>query len=205
MRPAGGERQGTLKDVTRAPMVRRFRFAPLLMLALAACGGESVPAADSAPTAPRPGGLSLTSDGVAGLSRATRFDSASVHAALPPGFTTERHDAPDGARTVWALRDGQIVFEVSGDTSGTVARIDAPNEDVSGPGGVHPGQTFAEAGAADLTCTIGADDLRDRAVCRGAGVDLVFASQALVGQSALPPTDSLANAFLERLVWRAEG
>lgn len=186
-------------------MVRRSRLAPLLMLALAACGGESVPEADDSPGAPRPGGLSLTSDGVAGLSRATRFDSASVRAALPAGFTTERHDAPGGAAAVWALRDGQIVFEVTGDTSGTVARIDAPNEDVSGPGGVHPGQTFAEAGAADLDCALGAGDLRDRAVCRGAGVDLVFASQALVGQRALPPADSLADAFLERLVWRAEG
>ena len=177
----------------------------MLMLALAACGGDDAPAPGGAPAASRTGGLTLSAEGVAGLSAATPFDSASVREALPAGFTTERHDAPDGAAAVWALRDGQIVFEVTGDTSGTVTRIDAPNEDVSGPGGVRPGQTFAEAGAADLDCALGADDLRDRAVCRGAGVDLVFASRALVGQSALPPADSLADAFLERLVWRAEG
>ena len=185
-------------------MVRFSRLAPLLMLALAACGGEPEAAAPEADT-PRPGNLTLTAEGVAGLTAATPFDSVSIRDALPAGFTTERHLAPGGTPAVWALRDGQIVFEVTGDTTGTVARIDAPNEDVSGPGGVRPGQTFAEAGAAGLDCTLGAGDLRDRAVCRGAGVDLVFASGALVGQTALPPADSLAGAFLERLVWRAEG
>ena len=87
------------------------------------------------------------------------------------------------------------------DFSGQVALVTGASSGM----GLASARAFAEAGAADLDCTLGADDLRDRAVCRGAGVDLVFASQALVGQSVLPPTDSLADAFLERLVWRAEG
>lgn len=185
-------------------MVRLLVLVPLL--ALAACS----PAAE-APAAETPASgaaLELTASGIARLGAATPFDSAAVHDALPPGFTAERHESAAGAPTVWALRDGQIVFEVypapaAEGAAATVGRIDAPNEDVRGPGGVHPGQTFAEAGAAALDCALGEGDLRDRAVCRGQGVDLVFASQALVGQSTLPDAATLADAFLERLVWRA--
>ncbi len=186
-------------------MVRLLLLAPLL--ALAACSPNAeAPATGAAP--PTGAALELTASGVARLGAATPFDSAAVHDALPPGFTTERHAEADGTPTIWALRDGQIVFEVypaAGATgaAATVGRIDAPNEDVRGPAGVHPGQTFAEAGAAALDCALGADDLRDRAVCRGDGVDLVFASQALAGQTDLPDAAALADAFLERLVWRA--
>ena len=177
----------------------------------AGCGGEPAPPEATDP-APSRAGLALTADGAGRLSAATVFDSAAVRDALPAGFTTERHDGPAGEPVIWALRDGQIVFEVyaaSGATAGeagaSVGRIDAPSDLVSGPGGAQPGQTFAEAGGAALDCTLGTDDLRDRAVCRGAGVDLVFADRALVGQTALPPAEALRGAFLERLVWRADG
>ncbi len=184
-------------------MVRLLLLAPLL--ALAACSPDAeAPAAGAAVRSAAGAPLELTAQGVAGLGAATPFDSAAVHDALPPGFTTVRHADSDGTLTIWALRDGQIVFEVyPAADSATVGRIDAPNEDVRGPGGVHPGQTFAEAGAATLDCAIGADDLRDRAVCRGEGVDLVFASQALADQTELPAAGVLAGTFLERLVWRA--
>ena len=187
-------------------MGRPLLLVPALALSLAACSPDAAPGdAPAAALRAAPGAaLELTADGIARLGAETPFDTAAVHDALPAGFTTERHDGPDGAPVIWALRDGQIVFEVyAADGGATVGRIDAPNEDVRGPGGVHPGQTFAEASAGALHCAVGEADLRDRAVCQGAGVALVFASQALVGQRALPPADSLADAFLERLVWRA--
>ncbi len=184
-------------------MVRLFVFVPLV--ALAACSPDAGAPAPAAGSAPSTGAaLELTAEGVARLGAETPFDSAAVHDALPPGFTTARHADADGTPTIWALRDGQIVFEVyPAADSATVGRIDAPNEDVRGPGGAHPGQTFAEAGAAALDCTLGTDDLRDRVVCRGEGVDLVFASQAFAGQAKLPDAEVLAGTFLERLVWRA--
>ena len=166
-------------------------------LALAACTRE-------APGTEAPDALMLTADGAGRLGAATPFDTASVRAALPAGFTTELHDGQRGAPEIWALRDGQIVFEVTA-SGATVGRIGAPNAAVAGPRGVRPGQTFAEAGGADLECAPGTGTLQDLAVCRDAGVDLVFASQALVGRAAMPPADSLGDAFLERLVWRADG
>ena len=177
----------------------------------AGCGGEPPPTA-APDRVPDQAGLALTADGAGRLSAATPFDSAAVRDALPAGFTTERHDGPAGEPVIWALRDGQIVFEVyaageagAGEAAASVGRIDAPSDLVRGPGGAQPGQTFAEAGGAALDCTLGTGDLRDRAVCRGAGVDLVFADRALVGQTVLPPDAALAGAFLERLVWRADG
>ncbi|HEX8299461.1 MAG TPA: DUF1131 family protein [Rubricoccaceae bacterium] len=180
------------------------RFLLALSLAVAACGDAPADgSADGAQTPAAATGLTLTSEGAGRLGAETPLDSAAVRAALPSGLDIERHDGPDGAPAFWALRDGQIVFEISG--GNTVTRIDAPSESVSGPGGARPGQTFADAGASDLDCVAGTDDLRDRAVCRVDGVDLVFASGALVGQAALPPDEALADAVLERLVWRADG
>lgn len=176
-------------------------LALVLPLALAACGAPSADVPADAPAATP--GLTLTADGAGRLGAETPLDSAAVRQALPAGFVTERHDGPDGAPAVWALRDGQIVFELTG--GDTVTRIDAPSEAVTGPGGVRPGQTFAEAGGDRGDCALGTDDLRDRAVCDADGVSLVFASEALVGQAALPPAEALAGAVLERLVWRADG
>ncbi|HEX9951977.1 MAG TPA: DUF1131 family protein [Rubricoccaceae bacterium] len=176
------------------------RLALALSLALTACGDAS---GDSPGDAPAAGGLTLTADGAGRLGAETALDSAAVRAALPAGFVTERHAGPDGAPAVWALRDGQIVFEVTGGE--TVTRIDAPSEAVTGPGGVRPGQTFAEAGGDRLDCALGTGDLRDSVVCRVDGVDLVFASEALAGKTALPPAATLASAVLDRLVWRADG
>ena len=174
-----------------------------LSLSLAACSPEA-----PAPGMEAPDTLALTADGAGRLGAATPFDTASVRAALPAGFTTEMHDGQSGAPEIWALRDGQIVFEVTASSAEgvtTVGRIGAPNAAVAGPRGVHPSQTFAEAGGADLECAPGTGALQDLAVCRDAGVDLVFASQSLVGRTAMPPADSLGDAFLERLVWRADG
>ena len=171
-------------------------------LALAACTREA-PAAGTE----TPGALTLTAQGAGRLGAATPFDTASVRDALPAGFTTEMHDGQSGAPEIWALRDGQIVFEVTASSAGSVAtvgRIGAPNAAVAGPRGIRPGQTFAEAGGADLDCAPGTGALQDLAVCPDAGVDLVFASQALVGRTEMPPVDSLGDAFLERLVWRAD-
>ena len=185
--------------------LRARALAAALAVALAAAGCASETPAAPADAAPAPAGpdLALTADGAGRLPAATPFDLAAVQAALPAGVTAERHDGPAGEPVLWALRDGRIVFEITA-AAGRVARIDAPSEAVSGPGGVRPGQTFAEAGAESLDCAVGTGDLRDRAVCRGAGVDLVFADRALVGQTVLPPDAALAGAFLERLVWRAD-
>ena len=177
-------------------------LAVLLAAALAAC-------ADPAPAGrgtDEPDELALTRDGAGRLGAATPFDTTAIQAALPAGFTVEAHTGAAGAPVVWALRDGQIVFEVYPDAVGTaVGRIDAPNAAVAGPQGARPGQTFAEAGGAGLDCAPGTSDLADRAVCTIGGVEVVFASAALVGQTALPADDALADAFLERLVWRADG
>lgn len=178
-------------------------LAVLLAAAVLAACSDRAPDA-SAPA--NPDALTLTRDGAGRLSAAIPFDTTAIRAALPAGFDVERHDGPAGEPVVWALRDGQIVFEVYPDAAGTsVGRIDAPNAAVEGPQGTRPGQTFAEAGGADLDCVPGTDDLASRAVCDGGGVDLVFASAALVGQASLPPDEALADAFLERIVWRADG
>lgn len=185
-------------------------------LALAACVGETpapasdVPAsgalADSAATAPD---LVLGPEGLGRLGAATPFDTAAVRAALPAGFTAERRSVETAAGlvpVVWALRDGQLVLELYADAAGAhVGRIDAPGESVVGPGGAHAGQTFADVNGAAMDCEVGTDEQSDMAVCRGAGLSYVFASQALVGRTTLPPADSLQGALLERLVWRADG
>ena len=183
-------------------------------LALAACADETpapdVPGsgalADSAATA---SDLVLGPAGLGRLGATTPFDTATVRAALPAGFTAELRSVKTAAGlvpVVWALRDGQLVLELYADAAGThVGRIDAPGESVVGPGGAHTGQTFADVGGADMDCEVGMDELGGRAVCRGEGVSYVFASQSLVGRSALPPADSLQGALLERLVWRADG
>lgn len=178
----------------------------VVLLAAAALASCSDRAPDASDPATDPNALTITRDGAGRLGAATPFDTTAIRAALPAGFDTERHDGPSGAPVVWALRDGQIVFEVYPDAAGlAVGRVDAPNAAVAGPQGARPGQTFAEAGGADLDCAPGTDDLAGRAVCRSGGVDLVFASAALVGQTALPPDAALADASLERIVWRADG
>ena len=77
---------------------------------------------------------------------------------------------------------------------------------VFGTSGAHVGQTFADVDGAGMDCETGTDELSGRAVCAGDadGVLYVFASRQTLGPD-LPPADSLADAFLERLVWRAEG
>jgi hypothetical protein len=182
-------------------------------LALAACGDETAAPSAGAPADSLTSGpaadLTLGEDGVGEITSATPFDTAAVRAALPGGFSTERRSVETETGlvpVVWALRDGQLVLELYADASGTrVGRVDAPNEAVAGPGGARVGQTFADVGGADMACEAGADELGGRAVCRGAdGVLYVFASQQTLGPD-LPPAEALADALLERLVWRADG
>lgn len=187
----------------------------LLALTLAACRGDTAAPgagatrADSLATTPTTD-LTLGEAGVGQISSETPFDTAAVRAALPSGFTTELRGAEIEAHVVpvvWALRDGQLVFEVYADASGArVGRVDAPSEAVVGPGGARVGQTFADVGGAGMDCEPGAEELSGRAVCRGDadGVLYVFASQQTLGPD-LPASDALAEALLERLVWQTDG
>ena len=179
-----------------------------LAVALAACGGEPEPEAPAA--MPELSALlTLGEGGVGRLDGSVPFDTAAVRAALPGGFTVELRSAETDAGLVpvaWALRDGQLVLEVFGD-GGRVARVDAVSAEVDGPDGRHVGQTFAEANGAAMDCEPGTAELGGRAVCRpnrGAPIRYVFASRFATPGGPLPPADSLADAFLERLVWLAD-
>ena len=172
-----------------------------LALLLAACASDAPPSASGPAEALDPNALVLSPRGVARLGAETPFDTVAVRAALPAGFAVELHGGQSGEPAIWALRDGQILFEVYG--AATVTRVEAPNADVAGPGGARPGQSFAEAGGEAMDCEIGTGRLADLAVCRRDGLGYVFASAAFVGQTEMP--EAPADAFLERIVWRADG
>lgn len=186
------------------------RLAPLAVslvaLALGACAD---PAPEPVPAGPggAPSALALGPEGVGPLGAETPFDTAAVRAALPPGFAVELQSADaDGERApvIWALRDGLLVLEVYPGADGRVGRVDAASDQVEGPDGARTGQGFAEVGGGRMDCEPGEEDLTGRVVCRArrGPVRYVFAHSAPAGTP--PDDDQLADALLERLVWRAD-
>ena len=184
----------------------RPRLLAALGLALAACGPDPAPGAAPA-SAPASSALTMTDDGVGPLGAETPFDTAAVRAALPAGFAVERQSAEtegEAVPVVWALRDGLLVLEVYPGDDGRVGRVDASSDQVEGPDGARTGQTFAELDGAGMRCEPGEHELGDRVVCRKrrGAVNYVFAHAAAAG--TMPDDDELADAILERLVWRAD-
>ena len=173
---------------------------------LAACG----PSAD--PDAPPPL-LTLTDDGVGGLGAATPFRRDAVGAALGEGFAIERGSLelapPDSANpavtmpVLYAFHEGEIVLELYPDAAErALARIEAPSDAVAGPRGARVGRTFAGMDGRRLDCRAGRDELDGRAVC--GLTDAVAAVFAHGGGSELPEPRAMADAPLERLLWRRE-
>ncbi|MFN3595830.1 MAG: DUF1131 family protein [Rubricoccaceae bacterium] len=181
--------------------------ASLLAAALGAAACADAPAGEAPSEATGVAALTVSDDGVGPLGARTRFDTAAVRAALPPGFSVDVRSAPlAGASPIAAFADGLLALDAYPDASGNrLARIDVLSEQARGPGGVRVGQSFAETGGAALSCAPGEGDLAGRAVCTPEGharVRLVYAYGA-AEPGVLPPLEALGGAILERIVWRA--
>ena len=174
--------------------MRRLLLASLV---LAAC-------TDPAPPAPADvaagGGLALGADGLGALGAATPFTADAVRQALGD-VSVESHDAT-GA--LWALRDGLVLAEVYADPGGGIGRIEVTG-DVPGPDSLVVGQPFSEAGLGGRACAAGTGVAGGSAVCTADGVELVFAHGWDGPAAELPPDSVLADAFLTRMIWRADG
>lgn len=175
------------------------RLLVLSALALSACTGD----APSAPAAlPADGGLVLSAEGLGGVGADTPLDAARIAQALPD-VTAEAAPAGDAA-AVWVLRDGQLLAEVYAAADGRLGRIEVTG-DVPGPDSLTVGQTFAASGLARRACAPGDAGLAGLVVCDADGVEAVFAHGWDGPSAELPPDDALADAFLARMVWRADG
>lgn len=175
-------------------------------MALAGCERGTVGAADAPPPL-----LTIDEGGAGGLDASTAFSRDAIAAALPEGFELEESQVVaegDSVATpvLYAFHEGQIVLEVSPDTSGRrVARIDASSAEVAGPRGLRPGMDFREARADRMRCEPGRGDLSGRAVCALGGGPLryVFAHGGAPMPGALPDEEVLERSILERIVWVA--
>jgi len=186
-------------------IISRLGILPLA-IALAACSSappeEFVGTSTSAQTL-----MVITTEGAGPINQNTAYSSKAIQQALP-GFTTDNIDAASEDRTMWTLAafsNGMQVAQIYRGKGGKVGAVHGVTHHLVGPAGERIGMTFRQVGTRASECRVGRSLWRGMAICPSAGatnVKLVFAVTKFQGPfDRLPPSELLAGATLQRIIW----
>ena len=151
--------------------------------------------------------LSVSTDGVGGITSATSYSSSAITTALP-GYTVEGITTAEETGTQRALgvfREGVQVLQVFKGSGQSIRAIHGVTLHMVGPNNERIGMTFAQSGLSTSDCRVGRSLWRGMAICSSRGaenVKLVFAVSQYQGPyDRLPAPDQLREAELQRIVW----
>lgn len=154
--------------------------------------------------------LSVTDAGAGAVRSDTRYDVASLEAAIPGSSVRPIETARENGTTstLAAFVDGIQVVQIFRGGGGTVGEIHGVTHHLVGPNGERIGEPFRRTGLDRDRCRVGRNLWRGMAVCPARGsehVTLVFSIPGYDGPfDELPEAGDLAGAELQRIVWHAD-
>lgn len=191
-------------------MLKRLATAALLSLTLAGCVSGSGGSGSAGLTSSK-SWLTITAQGMGGITAETPYSSKSIEAALP-GFSTQPIQIAVEDQTLWttgAFYDGFQVLQVLKGKDGRIGEVHGVTHHLTGPNGERIGMTMGQIGTSQGDCRVGRNLWRGMAICAARGtpnVRLVYAVPGYEGPfDQLPQPDQLRGAILQRIIWSPAG
>lgn len=175
---------------------------------LTGCGGSVGRLVDPAGAPPPRAVLTVTDQGVGGLTSETAYGPKTIGAAMP-GYVIETIQTAGESGTQWtyaAFLDGLQMIQIFKGKGGKIGMVHGVGDAMAGPNGERLGMTFSQTSLPRKACRVGKNLWRGMAICRAANtesVSLVFAISGYTGPfDRLPSREALAGATLQRILWK---